>query len=238
QNAFVHAVREDPKRRGLLFAATEEGVFVSFNDGAHWQSLQRNLPKTSMHDIVVHDNDLIVATHGRAFWVLDDIAPLRQHAAENPNQEAVLFKPSPAYRFFGGGGIPGLPGRSTVGQNPPSGAIIYYQLKTALKTAKAEERGETGSTSAAKTEPQSPEFKTEKPARVPGQPSVETPEARTGGEISLDILDSAGKVVRHYPSRAESEGQQPGEDEGFRGRGRGARLSGDAGLNRFVWDLR
>ena len=81
--AYVHAVREDPKRRGLLYAGTEIGVFVSFDDGAHWQPLQLNLPVTPIHDLVVKDDDLVVATHGRSFWVLDDITPIRQVNAQN-----------------------------------------------------------------------------------------------------------------------------------------------------------
>ena len=86
EGAYVHAVREDPVRKGLLFAGTELGIYVSFDDGAHWQSLQLNLPNTPVHDMAIHNGDLAVATHGRAFWILDDIAPLRQadsaHAVE------------------------------------------------------------------------------------------------------------------------------------------------------------
>lgn len=238
--AFVHAVREDPKKRGLLYAATEEGVFVSFDDGGHWKSLQRNLPRSSMRDIVVHDNDLIVATHGRAFWVLDDIAPLREYAAENASRDAILFKPSVAYRFFGGGGIPGLRGGAAIGQNPPNGALIYYQLKTALKSEKPQQEA---AAPAPGEQPQNPELKSEQPGRAPGQPSTKEPRVAANAakrdEITLDILDSSGKLVRHYPPKPEGEGEgQGGGDEGEgRGRNRAARLTGDAGLNRFVWDL-
>ena len=79
--AFVHAVREDPAKRGLLYAATETGAFVSFDDGAHWQSLQLNLPQSPLHDLAVAGDDLVVATHGRSFWILEDVTPLRQIAA-------------------------------------------------------------------------------------------------------------------------------------------------------------
>ena len=81
--AYVHAVREDPKRKGLLYAGTELGVYVSFDDGAHWQPLQLNLPHSPIHDLVVKDDDLVVATHGRSFWVLDDLTPLRQVNAQS-----------------------------------------------------------------------------------------------------------------------------------------------------------
>ncbi len=95
----VDTVREDPVRKGLLFAGTENSVWVSFDDGDHWQSLQLNLPHTSMRDLWIHDNDLIVGTHGRSFWILDDITPLREAADLAADTVAHLFTPAPAYRF-------------------------------------------------------------------------------------------------------------------------------------------
>jgi photosystem II stability/assembly factor-like uncharacterized protein len=133
-NSFVHAVREDPKRKGLLFAGTETGVYVSFDDGARWQSLQMNLPTAPMHDLLVKDADLVVATHGRSFWILDDITPLRQFSEKAAGAEIQLYEPAPAYRFRGGGGFqiaPDVP----VGVNPPAGAVIDYYLKVAPKDA-------------------------------------------------------------------------------------------------------
>ncbi|MFY9530606.1 MAG: hypothetical protein WBC04_05355 [Candidatus Acidiferrales bacterium] len=131
--SYVHAVREDPERKGLLFAGTETGVYVSFDDGARWKPLQLNLPVTPVHDLAVKNGDLIVATHGRAFWILDDISPLRQLDPNAAAQSATfLYKPRPAIRFRVGGQVPDrlLP---LVGQNPPGGAIIYYSLKSAPK---------------------------------------------------------------------------------------------------------
>ena len=95
---FVNAVREDPKRRGLLYAATELGIYASFDDGAHWQPLQMNLPRTSVRDIDVHDDDLVIATHGRGFWILDDLASLRQLNADGSLGGTRLFVPSTAIR--------------------------------------------------------------------------------------------------------------------------------------------
>src|SRR6202035_5434826 len=89
----VDTVREDPVARGLLFAGTENAVWVSFDAGDHWQSLQLNLPHTSMRDLWIHNDDLLLATHGRSFWVLDDITPLRQITEAVPNADAFLFKP-------------------------------------------------------------------------------------------------------------------------------------------------
>jgi photosystem II stability/assembly factor-like uncharacterized protein len=128
-NAYVRSVREDPKRKGLLFAGTESGVFVSFNDGAIWQPLQMNLPVSPIHDLVVKDNDLVVATHGRSFWVLDNITPLRQFDDKNNEADVFVYQPAPALRFRGGGGFGGS-GGGTVGINPPAGLILDYVLKS------------------------------------------------------------------------------------------------------------
>jgi photosystem II stability/assembly factor-like uncharacterized protein len=130
-NVFTHAIREDTVRKGLLFAGTETGIWVSFDDGARWQSLQLDLPTVPVHDMTIHGNDLIVATHGRSFWILDDITPLREMTSEIENAEVHLFKPEMAYRFRGPSFR--LPGAFAAGENPPSGAIIDYTLKTAPK---------------------------------------------------------------------------------------------------------
>jgi len=95
---FLNCVREDPLRKGLLYTCTEKGVFVSFDDGDHWQPLQMNLPTTSVRDLVIHADDLVIATHGRSFWILDDITPLRQLTAEVAQSTAWLFQPATAYR--------------------------------------------------------------------------------------------------------------------------------------------
>jgi len=136
ENAPVNAVREDPMRRGLLFAATEKAVSVSFDDGEHWQSLQLNLPHTSMRDLVVHNQDLIVATHGRSFWVLDDIGPLREFTGAAPHREATLLKPSPAVRARRSTGTDTpIPPDEPAGRNPPDGAVIDYYLPQDAKGA-------------------------------------------------------------------------------------------------------
>jgi photosystem II stability/assembly factor-like uncharacterized protein len=128
-NAPVDTVREDPERKRLLFAGTENAVWVSFDDGDHWQSLQLNLPHTSMRDLAIHGDDLIVATHGRSFWILDDITPLRQMTAAVTNAEAHLFKPAPAYRVRRDTNTDTpLPADEPAGENPQDGAIIDYFL--------------------------------------------------------------------------------------------------------------
>ena len=213
-SVYVHAVRVDPKRPGLLFAGTEGGVFVSFDDGEHWQSLQLNLPVSPVNDLVLKNNDLVVATHGRSFWVLDDITPLEQYSDVVAQEMAHLFAPAAANHtlfrgsFFGGG--------PNTGKNPPAGAVVHYWLKTELKKPDAEKKeaekkdgGDSGAKADAKGETEAP-------------------------KIMLDILDASGKVIRHFPKK-EEDGEA---DEGFGGPDRNVgTLTGEAGLNRFVWDL-
>ena len=250
--AFVRAVRSDTQRKGLLFAGTERGVYFSLDDGAHWRSLQRNLPMSSMRDLAVAGNDLVVATHGRSFWVLDDISPLRQMKPEVPNADDYLYQPGAAYRIFGGRG-----GRGNTGQNPPSGAILYYTLKTSLKpedqAKPAGGKDSKGTVSQSLNAPQEitpaqPEGE-KKPTAEKPQPVSENPvpankdedkkdsagdEAKRESKLKLEILDSAGAVIRTYPPKQppESEPAQEGREI------RREELSLDAGLNRFAWDMR
>ncbi len=151
-DAAVDAVREDPERPGLLFAGTERAMWVSFDDGDHWHSLQLNLPYTAMRDFVIHGDDIVVGTHGRSFWILDDITPLRQ-IKESDVSTMRLFAPQLATRIRRSTypDTP-LPPETPMGQNPPDGAVIDYVLKDAAK------------------------------------------------EVTLEILDSAGNIVRHYSS--------------------------------------
>jgi photosystem II stability/assembly factor-like uncharacterized protein len=130
-NAYVHAVREDPVRKGLLFAGTELGVYVSFNDGELWQPLQQNLPVTPIRDLVVKGNDLVVATHGRSFWILDDISPLREFNSTTAAASVYLFHPATAIRLRKNQArdTP-LEPETPVGKNPPAGAIIDFSLQT------------------------------------------------------------------------------------------------------------
>jgi photosystem II stability/assembly factor-like uncharacterized protein len=182
--AVVHVVREDPVRRGLLYAGTELGVFVSFDDGAHWSSLQRNLPVSPIHDLDVHGDDLVAATHGRAFWILDDLTPLRQ--AQPGAQAPVLYTPETAVRLY----YPDeVNKRGSVGKNPPAGAIIDYVLA--------------------------------------GEPS---------SELTVDVVNAKGELVRHLSSTKSNKENQPPEWPD-------RIVSSDLipahdGMNRMIWDLR
>ncbi len=197
--AVVNEVREDPRVRGLLFAATEIGVFVSFDDGDHWQPLQQNLPVTSVRGLWIHESDLVAGTHGRGFWILDDIQSLRDLAMAGKGPNPQPLTPNPTLystpvtfrvRWDRWTDTP-LPWDEAAGQNPPPGAIIDYWL----------------------------------------------PDSVTG-PVSLEILDSRGKLVRRYTS--EDVPERP--DSTFNGPLFWARpwqpLSAAPGAHRFIWDLR
>ena len=133
---LARVVREDPVRKGLLYAGTTDAVYVSFDDGDRWQSLELNLPVSDMRDLVVHGNDLVVATYGRALWVLDDISPLRQAAASMIASSAYLLQPSDAVRVrWDNDQETPLPPEFPAASNPPDGAMFYYYLKFVARAA-------------------------------------------------------------------------------------------------------
>ncbi len=138
-NDPVNVVREDPVRPGLLYCGTERAVYVSFNDGDDWQPLRLNMPATSIRDLVIHDDDVVVGTHGRSFWILDDVTPLRQLDAKVAAAPAHLFKPQAAYRVqWNVNEDTPLPPEEPAGKNPPDGAIINYYLGKAAGPLKLE----------------------------------------------------------------------------------------------------
>jgi photosystem II stability/assembly factor-like uncharacterized protein len=183
-DAYVHVVRADPDRAGLLYAGTENGIFVSFDDGGHWKPLQMNLPRSPVHDLSVHAKDLAVATHGRAFWVLDDLTPLHQWSDAIEKSPIHLFKPRTTMRiqYAGRGDSTSKAG----GTNPPQGVIISYYLRDGL----AEKEHE-------KDKEREHEKKGEHEA----------------SRIKLEILDSADKVIRTYTA-AEDKDAEEGAEEG------------------------
>ncbi len=135
ENEVVNSVREDPLRPGLLFAGTERAVYFSLDDGEQWQPLRLNMPATSIRDLVIHDNDIVVGTHGRSFWILDDMTPLRQLDRKAASAETFLFKPKLTYRFRRNKNTDTpLPPEEPAGKNPPDGAIINYRLGSETRT--------------------------------------------------------------------------------------------------------
>ncbi len=189
---IVNAIREDPQRRGLLFAGTEQAVFVSFDDGENWQSLRLNMPATSIRDLVVKDDDLVVGTHGRSFWILDNISPLRQIGPNWAKEKLILFTPARTWRYRRSLNTDTpIPPEEPLGENPPDGALIDYWL------------------------------------------------SRDAREVTIEIRDAAGALVRRYNSTDPPEKLDPltlPHPEYWVGPP--PRLAASAGMHRFRWDLR
>jgi hypothetical protein len=209
----ARVVREDPKREGLLYAATEYSVWISFDDGGHWQSFQQNLPHVPISDLTVHDNDLIAATEGRGFWIMDDITPLRQITPELVGASLFLFKPRNVYRIAGGGGSVGAPAADGSGRglvDLPNGAIIRYALARPLdasETLRLEILDDAGSV-------------VRTYSSIPPAPS-------RPGDVGQKAADQA------QASKAEAGGQG-----GQAADGRGGGLTTNRGLNQTIWDFR
>jgi photosystem II stability/assembly factor-like uncharacterized protein len=190
--SFVRVVREDPARKGLLYAGTESGAFVSFDNGDHWQSLQLNLPTVSVRDMVVRDGDLVAATYGRAFWILDDLTPLRQIDGRMASSQTFLFRPKTAIRVRRSlNGDTPFPPEMPAAKNPPNGAVIDYYLKSA-------------------------------PA----------------GNITLGLYTTKGRLVREFSSAPLAPGDWPPPPVPSYWLLEPKPLPAQAGMNRFVWDLR
>ncbi len=189
-NAPVNTVREDPVRKGLLYAGTENAVYFSLDDGDHWNPLRLNMPATSIRDLVIHGDDVVVGTHGRSFWILDDITPLRQLALGDPSTR--LFAPQVATRVHWNNNTDTpLPPEEPAGKNPPDGASIDFFL-----------------------------------------------EESTTGPVSLDILDSRGRLVRHFDSDEKLEQVKERDLQVPMYWIRPLQpLPSKPGFHRFIWDL-
>jgi photosystem II stability/assembly factor-like uncharacterized protein len=236
---FLRVVREDPVRRGLLFAGTERGVYVSFDDGRNWASLKRNLPLVPVHDLRIKDADVIAATHGRSFWVMDNIAALRQLKAETPKQAAHLFQPSDAIRSdFGGGFFAQLMalfgGGGGVGSNPPGGAHMQYYLKDANQKVTLEFLDAAGKSIAGFTSEQDPETSADS-LRVEGMKAAAIDSMVTKAGFSRD---SATKVVTARFADPSVLMQNIDIEEFFSRAPRPPRVPNKAGMNTFSWDMR
>jgi len=183
-DVYLHSVKEDPKKRGQLYLATERGVMYSTDDGQGWKSLQLNLPTVAVHDLIVKDDTLVLATHGRSLWILDDLQPIREYDAKIASAALHVFPPADAIRWRYGSSSYG--GRVGSFSNPPQGASIYYSLENEDKN-----------------------------------------------DLKLEILDGKGTVIRTLSSQARelmgsSDNEQKEDPD----------LSGKAGVQRAVWDLR
>ena len=215
---FVRVVREDPSRKGLLYAGTENGAYVSFDDGDHWNSLQLNLPTVSVRDLAVHGDDLVAGTYGRAFWILDDVSPLRQMNTRPSGTEPFLFQPARALRVqLSLNRDTPLPPEMPAGDNPPEGAIIDYYLPSAamgdITLAIYDNHGQLVRELSSKAQPQSSEL----PPNVPNywlyhpQP---LPNHKGLNRVVWDLRYTAPPTIKHeYPISALYE-DTPGEPQG------------------------
>jgi photosystem II stability/assembly factor-like uncharacterized protein len=185
----INVVREDPKQKGLLYAGSERAVYVSFDDGEHWQSLRLNMPATSIRDLVIKDDDIVIGTHGRSFWILDNINSLRQ-IAQISVKTSTLYRPVVTYRVrWNMSTDTPLPQEEPAGENPPDGAIADYYLTNNAK------------------------------------------------EVSLDIIDAKGKLIRHY-SNKDTMYKVPNVNIPLYWIRPQQILSAEKGAHRFTWDMR
>lgn len=216
-DSFVRVIREDPVRAGLLYLGTETGMYFSLDGGNHWQSLQRNLPVAPIYDLTIEDDDLVVATHGRAFWILDDLAPLRQLTPEILESSAHLFVPAAAYRIRDDFVVP----TTAAGKNPPPGAVIYFSLKSAAQQSVSltitDEQGQIVR-----------RFSSD--SSIPATGTAFNRGARHPGSEGKPVLVEA-------PITIETSRFPDVEDTGAP-YSRSSTLQANAGLHRFVWDLR
>ena len=244
---FTRVIRADPERRGLLFAGTERGVYVSFDDGARWQSLRRNMPVVPITDLTIKNGDLIAATQGRALWVMDDLTPLRALEPACKDQALHLFTPRPTLRIQGGGGF-GRP-RGDRGENPPGGTVFTYYLKDAPPKDTPVQDAQKAAGKASGTTGDSEDSAADRPrdeaaSAAEAAAADQKPAHRSGREkgkktpaIKLEILTAAGDPVRTFTDLPDPEASA--RRGGRRGRGGSPdTLPVKRGINRFVWNLR
>ena len=234
---FLRVVREDPVRRGMLFAGTERGVYVSFDDGLNWRSMRRNLPMVPVHDLRIKDGDLIAATHGRGFWVMDNITSLRQMTPTVLAKQAHLFTPNDAYRTDWGGGFFAQMqeamggGGGGLGANPPGGARFQYWLKDPNQTVRFEFLDAAGKVITGFTSDQDPETAADS-MRVEGLRTAMIDSLVTKAGLPAD---SARKVAA---ARMSAPGAGVDLEELFSRTPRPARVPNRVGMNNFGWNMR
>jgi photosystem II stability/assembly factor-like uncharacterized protein len=230
---FTRVIRSDTKRRGLLFAGTERALYTSFDDGAHWQSLQYKLPTVPVTDLLVHDNALIAATQGRGFWMLDDIEPLRQLTPEIAAKTSYLFTPPMTWRTEGGGGRRGGGrGASTEGTNPPNGVVVDYivNAKPGTKVSLAFLGADGKVIREFKGDVQAEAVKPRELSGTPPPPPPPPPAEKK------EAIKSEGAPTEQQPSE-QAEAKE--EEDEFRPGGQNDKLTDVvSGHNRFAWDLR
>ncbi|MDP9265627.1 MAG: glycosyl hydrolase, partial [Chloroflexota bacterium] len=235
---FTRVIREDPTRRGLLYAGTETGVYASFDDGDRWERLGGNLPVVPIHDLVIKDDDLVLATHGRAFWVLDDLGPLRQQTAAVARKAVHLYKPGVTTRFRTDFGFP----------QPPKIGKNYRMTGATVVTYRQVEKPSTG-----EKVPVNLDAGDNPPDGVVVHYALRE---RPAGEVKLAFLDGRGREIRSFTSKPDDEPAGSAPEQSMTGEGaepietasqptkpatpetKEPRVPKERGLNRFVWNMR
>ena len=251
---FTRVVREDEVRPGLLYAGTERGVWVSFDDGSRWQRLQINLPPVPVHDLAVKQGDLVAGTHGRSFWILDDLSVLRQITDSIRLEPVHLYRPRDTYRVSFGGAAAGGSGRGAgmraagprtpppgtapvkpVGQNPPSGLVVHYWLSQRPQEARLEFLDAQGTLIRAFTSRQDSTIAADS-IRRDGLVRQRTDSLRAAGLAE----DSIQAMLRRSPDApgATSQGGEGDDDDGPRRTPPPPRVSDRRGMNTFSWNMR
>ncbi|HET7456050.1 MAG TPA: glycosyl hydrolase [Gemmatimonadaceae bacterium] len=232
-NEFTRVLREDPEKPGLLYAGTERGVWVSFDDGARWQRLQLNLPHVPVHDLTIKDGDLVAATHGRSFWILDDVSAIRQLTPAIVAGNAHLFQPRDVYRVNWGGGFLANRGNaaSPVGQNPASGAVVAYWLKSPRQEVTVDFLDASGKVIRSFTSKQDSATAADSVKKI------------TARRDSLTRAGVSADSIKKLEAKSEGPGEGSGgggeeDEEAPRRAPRPPRVPNKAGLNTFVWNLR
>ena len=225
---FVRVVREDPEKKGLLYVGTERGVWVSFDDGGHWQKLKLNLPPVPVHDLAVKDGDLVAATHGRSFWILDDLSVLRQLTARIAAKPAHLYSPRDVMRVSWGGGFgggtPDAPPVHPRGANPPSGAVVWYSLDRAGHEVVLDFMDARGTVIRSFT------------SRQDSATAADSVRGEAKRRATLDSLRRAGADTTKALERRGEETTP--DEEGPRRSPKPPRVANKKGLNSFAWNLR
>jgi photosystem II stability/assembly factor-like uncharacterized protein len=228
RNDYARVLREDPVRPGLLYAGTERGVYVSFDDGTNWQRLQLNLPLVPVHDLAVKEGDLVAATHGRSFWIMDDLSALRQITPAIATSPSHLFQPRDAYRVQWGGGS--SQSAKPTGANPASGAVVYYWLQQPNRTVTMEFLDAKGAVIRRFTSRQD---------SATAADSLHRESVRVARGDSLRRAGLSADSIRKLEMVGEGRGEAGGFDEDAPRRATPApRVPNKAGLNMFSWNMR
>ncbi|HEX6160707.1 MAG TPA: glycosyl hydrolase, partial [Thermoanaerobaculia bacterium] len=229
---FTRVVRSDRKRKGLLYAGTERGMYVSFDDGANWQSLQLNLPIVPITDLALKDDDLIAATQGRSFWVLDDITPLQQWGADSASKRAHLFPPRPAWRMYGSTNARGR----AIGKNAPQGIVVNYWLGNDVKAGTPVKLAFLGADGSVIRELQG-ELKSEAEQEKAKTAAAEKA-AKDAKEPPKDPARTEGVRSEGGDKEAQKKEEEPEDPEVKKERERNKLPDAKRGFNRYAWNFR